>query len=111
MTSTLNPARSKHQADLWPTQPSLDSMIHPTDLDLVPRQRSFGKRALRGLARFLILFGIGVGATLAWQSYGDTAREMIASSSPPLGWLAPQADAVAPSAASTAAPAAPAASY
>src|SRR6266496_1170467 len=29
-------------------------------------------------------------ATLAWQSYGDAAREMIASSSPQLGWLAPQ---------------------
>jgi hypothetical protein len=26
---------------------------------------------------------------LAWQSYGDAAREMIASSSPRLGWLAP----------------------
>jgi hypothetical protein len=44
--------------------------------------------------RFLITFSIGVAVTLAWQSYGDAAREMIASSSPQLGWLAPQ-DAVA----------------
>jgi len=28
---------------------------------------------------------------LAWQAYGDAAREMIASSYPQLGWLAPQA--------------------
>jgi hypothetical protein len=28
---------------------------------------------------------------LAWQSHGDTVREMIANSYPQLGWLAPQA--------------------
>jgi len=50
---------------------------------------SLGGRAWRGLARFLILFSIGIGATLAWQSYGDAARAMLANSSPQLGWLAP----------------------
>jgi septal ring factor EnvC (AmiA/AmiB activator) len=39
---------------------------------------------------FLITFCIGVAATLGWQSYGDAAREMIASSYPQLGWLAPK---------------------
>jgi uncharacterized phage infection (PIP) family protein YhgE len=39
---------------------------------------------------FLIIFCIGVAATLGWQSYGDAAREMIASSYPQLGWLAPK---------------------
>jgi hypothetical protein len=34
-------------------------------------------------------FCIGVVATLAWQSYGDMARDMIARSFPRLGWLAP----------------------
>jgi len=53
--------------------------------------------------RFLITFCIGVAVTLAWQSYGDAAREMIASSSPQLGWLAPQ-DAVAQTAPATIAP-------
>jgi hypothetical protein len=42
------------------------------------------------LMRLLITFCIGVAVTLAWQSYGDAAREMIANSSPQLGWLAPQ---------------------
>src|SRR6516162_363033 len=47
--------------------------------------------SLRGrAARCLIIFCIGVAATLAWQSYGDATREMIASSYPQLGWLAPQ---------------------
>jgi small-conductance mechanosensitive channel len=39
--------------------------------------------------RFLFTFCIGVAATLAWQAYGDTAREMIASSYPQLGWVSP----------------------
>ena len=40
--------------------------------------------------RFLIIFCIGVGATLGWQAYGDTVREMIAKSNPQqLGWLSP----------------------
>jgi hypothetical protein len=60
--------------------------------DQFPSKRpSFRKRASRALARFLITFCIGVAATLAWQSYGGAAREMIASSSPQLSWLAPQA--------------------
>jgi hypothetical protein len=50
---------------------------------------------LIALVRFLIIFCIGVSATLAWQSYGDPTREMIASSYAQLGWLAPQAEPVA----------------
>ena len=60
------------------------------------------------VVRFLIMVGIGVAATLAWQSYGDTAREKIANMSPQLGWLAPQAAPVAQDAADlTASAAAP----
>src|SRR5207253_1863552 len=50
------------------------------------KQASFRRRA----ARSLVIFCMGVATTLAWQSYGDAAREMIASSYPQLGWLAPQ---------------------
>src|SRR5262249_33002210 len=57
---------------------------------------SYGKRASRPLAHFLITFYIGVAATLAWQSYSDAARQIIASLSPQLGWLAPQQAAAAP---------------
>lgn len=39
---------------------------------------------------FLIMVFIGVAATLAWQSYGNVARELIANSSQVLGRLAPQ---------------------
>jgi hypothetical protein len=55
--------------------------------------------------RFLIAFCVGVGATLGWQSYGDTARARIASSYPEFGWLAPRA-AAAQTGPETAAPSA-----
>src|SRR5258708_6170775 len=61
------------------------------------------------LTGFLITFCIGVAATLAWQSYGDAAREMIASSYPQLGWLVPQSAPGAQNAPDMIAPAAPAA--
>ena len=59
------------------------------------KQPSFAKRTARGFRRFLIVFFMGVAATLAWQSHGDEIRGMIAKSYPELGWLAPQTAAFA----------------
>jgi hypothetical protein len=59
---------------------------------------SAGKQGSFALARFLITFCSGVAATLAWQSYGDAARQMIVNSSPQHRWSALQA---APEAAAT----------
>jgi hypothetical protein len=70
------PRQSEFSAD-WATEPPIEP----------PARRT---RASRGFARFLITFCIGVAATLAWQSYGDAARESIAGSYPQLSWLAPQ---------------------
>jgi hypothetical protein len=44
------------------------------------------KRARRGFTRFLVAVGIGVAATLAWQSYGETTKQIIARRAPQLGW-------------------------
>ncbi len=41
----------------------------------------------RTLARFFIAVLIGVGGTLAWQSYSDAAREMVVARAPTLAWL------------------------
>jgi septal ring factor EnvC (AmiA/AmiB activator) len=60
---------------------------------------------------FLITFCVGIAATLAWQTYGDTAREMIASSYPQLEWLAPRPTPAAQNADGVIALAAPAASF
>ena len=55
----------------------------PNDDQLPSERLPLGKRASRVFRRFLIAFCIGVAVTLAWQSFGDAAREMIASASPP----------------------------
>ena len=84
MTSTTAHEFSEHQ---WPIEPSADARMRVAEL----QKPSFKKRAARYLTRFLIIFGMGVATTLAWQSRGDEIRAMIANSSPQLGWLAPQA--------------------
>ena len=42
--------------------------------------------ASRGFARYLVAICIGVAATLAWQSYGEVPKQMIAAKAPELGW-------------------------
>jgi hypothetical protein len=44
------------------------------------------RRRSRGFARFLLAICIGVAATLAWQSYGEEAKQIIATKAPELGW-------------------------
>src|SRR6516225_5246443 len=80
------PDVAAHQPDL--ARPGLHEMAD-SDLDELIRP-SLGKRASRRLVRFLIVFSIGVGTTLAWQLYGDAARAMIATSWPQLASLAPE---------------------
>ncbi len=92
MASTLSPPiQPEFSDDRWSTVPS-----RPVDLDfdheLPSRKRpSLAKRGLRALIRVMITLGLGVAGTLAWQSYGNAVRHLLATSSPQLGWLAPQA--------------------
>jgi hypothetical protein len=112
MSSTLSPTQSEFSAGLSVAKRSADAALRPANPknDQFPSKRpSLGRRASRAVARFLIIFSIGVGATLAWQSYGDATREMIARSSPRLGWLAVQAAPIAQAAPDIIAPAEPAA--
>jgi hypothetical protein len=44
------------------------------------------KRRSRGIVHYLIAIGIGVAATLGWQSYGETTKQVIATRAPELGW-------------------------
>ncbi len=63
-------------------KPSVEApAVRPADLknDQFPNRWSWlGKLDPLAFTRYLIAFFIGVTATLAWQSYGDAAREMIA---------------------------------
>ena len=81
MNSTVSPTRSEYLTDVADL-----GVRDMTRSSFDPLRPSLGRRALRSL----VMFCIGVGATLAWQSYGDAARAMIANLSPQLGWLAPQ---------------------
>jgi len=54
---------------------------------------SIGKRIFRTLARFVVAVLIGVGLTLAWQSYGEEAKEMARIWVRSLAWALPQANA------------------
>jgi hypothetical protein len=97
---------SEFPEERWSTEPPIPARTRPTDQRI--EQPSLEKRASRGFMRLLIIFCIGVAATLVWQSYAGAAREMIANSSPQLRWLAPQSqtapDVVAPTAPATPSP-------
>jgi len=95
MGAMPSPAQSRLYAGLLPVERSVETpAVRAADLKnerFANEQRSSGERTSRPLARFLITFYIGVAATLAWQSYSGAARQIIASLSPQLSWLAPQA--------------------
>ena len=44
------------------------------------------RRASRGFVRYLAAICVGVAGTLAWQSYGEEAKQTIATKAPELGW-------------------------
>jgi TolA-binding protein len=97
MASTFSPAHSEFSSD----QALPGGMMRD--------RPSLVRRAARRVTRFLIVLCVGVATTLAWQSYGDVARAVIANSFPQLGWLAPEAALVAQTAPDMAAPAVPSA--
>ena len=117
MTATSQYPAADH-SDKWETTrvPEVRPRpIKPRDELLPPPEPSLGRRAFRALFRFLIAVGVGIGGTLAWQAYGDAARQMIATAYPErLGWIAPEAPTTAPApqsaraALASAAPSAPA---
>ena len=53
---------------------------------LVAIENAIKKRGSRRFRRYLVAIVIGVAATLAWQSYGESAKQIIATRAPELGW-------------------------
>src|SRR5262250_1760912 len=49
------------------------------------------RRGSHGFARFLLAICIGVAGSLAWQSYGEATKQIIATRAPELGWTKPPA--------------------
>src|SRR5215471_6871025 len=75
-------------------EPSALATVRPAEF----RQATFpsekpspSRRAMRAVTGFLIAVGVGVAGSLAWQSYGSAAREMIANRIPQLAWISSRA--------------------
>ena len=81
MDATSTRSLPEHSAEQATTVPSLDALAERSSL------RHDASR------RFLLLalaFCLGIAATVAWQSYGEVTRAMVANSWPQLAWLRPQ---------------------
>ena len=50
-----------------------------------------GKLVSLAFARVLLIFVVGFGAGMAWQTHGDATRKAVAGWSPRLAWVAPAA--------------------
>jgi hypothetical protein len=118
--SMVNPRQPEISDDL-PVVDSPPLRRRPIDPDfsaqrLLIDRPSFGRRASRALLRFLAAFCLGIAVTLAWQSYGDVAKQTIATWAAQRGWStawlsdAKAAKSNLPPAREIAAPAAPAVS-
>jgi hypothetical protein len=72
-----------------PVKPSIHSPRSSSLKDdrVASDRPSVGRRVFRTLTKFLIAVLIGVGGTVAWQSHGDAAREMVVARAPTLAWL------------------------
>jgi hypothetical protein len=83
--------RTSHQSkpveDLHSLIPRISDRLDDETSDRVRAIESRTKRrASRGFARYLVAICIGVAGTLAWQSYGEATKGIIATSAPELGW-------------------------
>jgi hypothetical protein len=52
---------------------------------LLAIENEMKRRSSRGFSRYFVAILIGVAVTLAWQSYGDATKQIIATSAPELG--------------------------
>ena len=90
MISTLSATQSEFAEDL-PVADSPSLHRRRIESEFSDNRRfvdrpSFLRRATRAFVRYLIAIAIGVAGTLAWQSYGDTAQEMVAGWAAQHGW-------------------------
>jgi hypothetical protein len=81
MNTMPGPTQSEFFVPSFLLKPLVEASIHPADLknDQFQNGRpSFGKRAALAFARLLIASLIGIAAAVAWRTYGDAARHLIA---------------------------------
>jgi hypothetical protein len=81
--------QSDQRIDPQPVKPSVrpSRAFGRRDDQIASDLPPIGRRLFRTVTRFSVAVFIGIGATLAWQSYGDEAKEMLVARVPSLGWL------------------------
>jgi len=95
MVSTVSPRQAEASDDLYVVDsPSLHERLSESrysDRAPLSAAPSLTRRASRALLRYLIACGIGVAGTLAWQAYGDEAKQTVATwgeqHGVPMAWL------------------------
>src|SRR5262245_48878916 len=90
LESILSRSAPRPSNQNWPTAPTSDNQnwpTPPTSNNQKVGRRSIGRRVFRAFVRYSVVFLIGIGATLAWQS--DEAKEMVKTEAPSLAWLLP----------------------
>ena len=94
---------SDQRIGVRPVKPSIHSPRSSSlkDDQVASDRPLVGRRRFRTLPRFFIAVLIGVGGTLAWQSHGDAAREMVVAQAPTLAWLLSVSTTKSPSVAAT----------
>lgn len=96
--------RARHTpppSEEWPPHPLSEGRPTPRPSNENSERRLFRRRTSRTFARYSVVFLIGILATLAFQSYGDKAMEMVRTEVPSLAWLLPVSTAKPPAAASS----------
>ena len=88
-------------SDEWPPHPLSETRPTPHPSNENGERQPPRRRTSRAFARYFVVFLIGILATLAFQSYGDKAMELVRAEVPALAWLLPVATAKAPAAASS----------
>jgi hypothetical protein len=78
MSSHTQPEFSAASLRVKPSVEGADGPAKVTNDQLPTSRPSRSKRASLTFAYYLIVFSVGIAATLAWQSYGDAARQLIA---------------------------------
>jgi hypothetical protein len=92
-----SPLNDQRERDVTPFVPNIEPSLHVRPLpQLASDGPSIGRRVFRALTRFFIAVLIGVGATLAWQSHGDDAKQIVRTWAPSLGWLLPVSTTTSP---------------
>ena len=67
-----------------PSPPS--TLAEEVDYVLLANKHQMERRASRGFTRYLVALCIGVAVILAWLSYGEATKQIIATRAPKLGW-------------------------